>query len=280
LISVLRMRAKMNFFLSALSCGKSFFSLQALVVAALLMAPAPARAEQSGAGFSFIGSLFGASVKQSKGERVRARRRRRGLAPLFASFGSARKARKVAPAIISQRKNIRLQSAPMRRMRKKRRGGGVAQGLAGAGGFRTMCVRLCDGYYFPINYSSDQGDFRSDSERCQMACPSSEVKLFYYRNAGEKLEEMRSVDGEKYKQLKNAFLYRSRFVANCRCRPEPWTREARSRHDEFALEEKERSEARKLFSPNSSLSEEAAIAEIAGLRVILRNSPRRRMDLN
>ena len=42
---------------------------------------------------------------------------------------------------------------------------------APSGTFRTVCVRSCDGYYFPISYSTVQSRFADDQRTCQRECP-------------------------------------------------------------------------------------------------------------
>jgi len=59
-------------------------------------------------------------------------------------------------------------------------GGGsvVSTPLGPMGGtFRTVCVRTCDGFYFPISYSTSPDRFRDDEQSCQRMCPASEVSL-------------------------------------------------------------------------------------------------------
>jgi hypothetical protein len=41
----------------------------------------------------------------------------------------------------------------------------------GAGGYRTLCVRTCDGYYFPISNSTSSTRFGDDEQTCQKLCP-------------------------------------------------------------------------------------------------------------
>ena len=36
--------------------------------------------------------------------------------------------------------------------------------------YRTLCVRLCDGYYFPVSFSTLPNHFQRDSELCQSQC--------------------------------------------------------------------------------------------------------------
>jgi hypothetical protein len=49
--------------------------------------------------------------------------------------------------------------------------------------YRTLCVRLCDGYYFPISHATGQDGFMRDAERCAASC-GSDARLFFHRNPG------------------------------------------------------------------------------------------------
>lgn len=102
-----------------------------------------------------------------------------------------------------------------------------------SGRYRTMCVRLCDGYYFPVSFSVRPGQFHNDEQICRSRC-AAPVELFVYRNPGSSIDHMRSLTGQKYRHLANAYLYRKKFVASCRCNPEPWTVAERSRHHFYA----------------------------------------------
>lgn len=77
------------------------------------------------------------------------------------------------------------------------------------GRFRTMCVRTCDGYYFPISSSSKESEFTRDQNACQSMCPGTHVELHYHRLQGQEAEEMVSAaTGLPYRQLPNALRYR------------------------------------------------------------------------
>jgi len=82
--------------------------------------------------------------------------------------------------------------------------------------YRTMCVRTCDGYYFPVSFSTLPSQFDEDKVECADRCaaPSS---LFVYRNPGEDVESMVSLNGTPYAELKNAWLYRKQFINGCSC---------------------------------------------------------------
>lgn len=78
-----------------------------------------------------------------------------------------------------------------------------------SGNFRTMCVRSCDGYYFPISWSVSQAAFERDRNICASMCPGVDVQLYYHRVPNEESDAMVSVaTGAPYTQMPNAFLYR------------------------------------------------------------------------
>src|SRR5262245_22590239 len=54
--------------------------------------------------------------------------------------------------------------------------GGAPPGISGDT-YRTVCVRTCDGYYFPISYSTTPASFPNDEQVCQRMCPAAEVAL-------------------------------------------------------------------------------------------------------
>ena len=89
---------------------------------------------------------------------------------------------------------------------------------APSGTYRTVCVRSCDGYYFPISYSTVPSRFADDERSCQRLCPAAEVALYSYRNPGETMEQAMSVSGQAYTALPNAFRYRKELSASCSCR--------------------------------------------------------------
>jgi hypothetical protein len=89
---------------------------------------------------------------------------------------------------------------------------------APSGTYRTVCVRTCDGYYFPISYSTVPNRFADDQRACQRGCPASEALLYTYRNPGEDINQAVSIGGQPYTELPNAFHYRKEFTAACSCR--------------------------------------------------------------
>ncbi|MGH1418099.1 MAG: DUF2865 domain-containing protein [Hyphomicrobiaceae bacterium] len=84
--------------------------------------------------------------------------------------------------------------------------------------YRTLCVRLCDGYYFPVSFSTLPGHFQRDEDLCQSKC-AAPAKLFYYQNPGGAIDQMLDAQtNEPYTQLKEAFLYRKEYVSGCSCK--------------------------------------------------------------
>jgi hypothetical protein len=84
--------------------------------------------------------------------------------------------------------------------------------------FRTICVRSCDGYYFPISYATTSERFRDDEQACQRMCPAAEVSLYTYHNPGEEVSQAVSLSGQPYTSLPNAFNYRKALTPACGCR--------------------------------------------------------------
>lgn len=99
--------------------------------------------------------------------------------------------------------------------------------------YRTMCVRLCDGYYWPVSFATARESFERDQRTCTRSCGSS-VALYYYPNPGGALEDMVNLQGQPYKSLGTAFVYRTTYDANCKCRPHPWEARAIERHKSYA----------------------------------------------
>jgi len=99
-------------------------------------------------------------------------------------------------------------------------GNGIQSTPAGpmGGTFRTLCVRTCDGYYYPISYSTSPERFATDEQTCQRTCPAAEVQLYTYHNPGEDVSQAVSLSGRPYTDLPTAFAYRKAMSQACSCR--------------------------------------------------------------
>jgi hypothetical protein len=109
---------------------------------------------------------------------------------------------------------------------------------APTGTYQTVCVRTCDGYYFPISYSTVPDRFAEDQQSCQRLCPASEVTLYTYRNPGEDINAAVSVNGAPYTALPNAFRYRKEITPACSCRlpGQSWAAALKNADDSSTLE--------------------------------------------
>jgi hypothetical protein len=98
------------------------------------------------------------------------------------------------------------------------------------GTFRTVCVRTCDGFYFPISYSTSPDRFHEDEQACQRMCPATEVSLYTYHNPGEEMAQAVSLNGRLYSELPTAFQYRKALSPACSCRRpgESWAQTLKS----------------------------------------------------
>ncbi|MCO5133501.1 MAG: DUF2865 domain-containing protein [Phyllobacteriaceae bacterium] len=87
------------------------------------------------------------------------------------------------------------------------------------GTFRTLCVRTCDGYYFPISFSTTSDHFSADEAQCEKMCPGTETALYFHPMPNGDAEQSISFrNGEPYQSLANAFAYRKNVDTACSCR--------------------------------------------------------------
>ncbi|CAN7560686.1 DUF2865 domain-containing protein [Mesorhizobium amorphae] len=78
-----------------------------------------------------------------------------------------------------------------------------------SGEYRTMCVRTCDGYFFPMSNAASLGDFERDQKNCESSCPGTEMQVFYTRGMDDDSANMTSsVTGRPYSEMPTAYLYK------------------------------------------------------------------------
>jgi uncharacterized protein DUF2865 len=108
-----------------------------------------------------------------------------------------------------------------------------------SGTYRTVCVRTCDGAYFPISFATVPGRFADDERACKAQCPATEATLFMYRNPGEDMNQAVSLNGQNYTALPNAFHYRTEFNPTCSCKApgQTWADALKSIDDKAAAEQ-------------------------------------------
>lgn len=146
-------------------------------------------------------------------------------------FGSATP-RPPAPVVRPQPQRGLLPAPVYSPYRPEREDTGPRQG----GMVRTFCVRLCDGYYFPISFSTPRHKAGQDASECASRC-TGETRLFVASSPNGEINAAHDLTGRAYTALPNAFLYRKRYISSCTCRPAPWSEAERNRHNRYAIAE-------------------------------------------
>ena len=84
--------------------------------------------------------------------------------------------------------------------------------------YRTVCVRTCDGFFFPVSFSTLPNHFARDAEQCQSRC-AAPVELYYHQNPGADIRQAVSAKSQTpYTNLKTAFKYTKEYVQGCSCK--------------------------------------------------------------
>jgi hypothetical protein len=108
-----------------------------------------------------------------------------------------------------------------------------------SGTYRTVCVRSCDGAFFPISFATVPARFPDDERTCKALCPAAEATLYSYRNPGEDMTSAVSINGQPYTSSPNAFRYRQEFNPSCSCKAagQTWADALKSIDDKAAAEQ-------------------------------------------
>ncbi|MDF2120359.1 DUF2865 domain-containing protein [Roseiarcaceae bacterium H3SJ34-1] len=86
------------------------------------------------------------------------------------------------------------------------------------GGSTAICVRTCDGGFFPVSYSIGGRDLDSFADLCKALCPNADTAVYRYTNGGD-INDAVSSSGASYTELKNAGKFRKTFDPTCTCKP-------------------------------------------------------------
>ncbi len=86
-------------------------------------------------------------------------------------------------------------------------------------GTRTVCMRRCDGYIFPLGRLHARADLPVHAAACAAACPNAPTELFTLAPGRGELEQSVALDGRPYLRASTANLYRRTRVENCSCQP-------------------------------------------------------------
>lgn len=87
----------------------------------------------------------------------------------------------------------------------------------GRGGAQVVCVRTCDGAYFPMNNLPDGRE--GANELCQALCPGTEAVAYSMPHGDDGLKQAASIKGSRaYVSLANAFKFQKSFTPDCSCK--------------------------------------------------------------
>jgi hypothetical protein len=86
------------------------------------------------------------------------------------------------------------------------------------GGSQAVCVRTCDGGFFPLSFSAKSASDEELADLCKALCPNAEVKL-YTRNPNRDISTALGIDGTAYSDLPNALKYAKAVEPGCGCKP-------------------------------------------------------------
>lgn len=85
------------------------------------------------------------------------------------------------------------------------------------GGGRLICVKTCDGSFFPL--TTPPGGGQSANEMCQALCPGTETTAYAYPGGDNGLNRAASLSSNQpYTSLANAFKFRKSFDESCACK--------------------------------------------------------------
>ena len=133
-------------------------------------------------------------------------------------------------------------------------------GVQAHSGSYAVCVRTCDGSFFPVSYSG--AGSRSDSleDVCRALCPNADMALYSFPFGGT-VDEAASPTGEPYANLPNAGKFEKAYDPSCSCRRkgESWAEaladaEARYGHEKrdiLVTPEKSAEMARPIIDPKA-----------------------------
>ena len=85
------------------------------------------------------------------------------------------------------------------------------------GRYRSVCVRLCDGFFYPISFATYSSRLAQEQDQCQSSC-AAPAELYVYRNPGQEIEQAISLNGSAYMDLPVALKYRKNYVTGCSCK--------------------------------------------------------------
>lgn len=217
--------------------------LGAMLRERLAARPEPARAGRGLAGLALVGLLLGFCGMTAGTTLVQASERSgllgffedlfrpaaptvavpRRAAKRYASLPDARRLSASRPHRTMSRPAVDLSES----LRRTRRAPFRTEAMRGAAppvwpgrGPRTVCVRTCDGYLFPLGTLRSRKDLPVHQAACAAACPNAPIALFTLPRGRTELDQAVSLKGRPYLAAAWANVFRQRSVQNCSCQPQ------------------------------------------------------------
>jgi hypothetical protein len=133
-------------------------------------------------------------------------------------------------------------------------------GVQAHSGSYAVCVRTCDGSFFPVSYSGAGSRADSLEDVCRALCPNADMALYSFPFGGT-VDEAASPTGEPYANLPNAGKFEKAFDPSCSCRRKGQTwaealadaeaRYGHQKHDILVTPEKSAEMARPIIDPKA-----------------------------
>jgi Protein of unknown function (DUF2865) len=130
-------------------------------------------------------------------------------------------------------------------------------------GSYAVCVRTCDGSFFPVSYSGAGSRADSLEDVCRALCPNADMALYSFPFGGT-VDEAASPTSEPYANLPNAGKFEKAYDPTCSCRRKGQTwaealadaeaRYGHEKHDILVTPEKSAEMARPIIDPKAKLT--------------------------
>ncbi len=91
------------------------------------------------------------------------------------------------------------------------------EGKEARAGSKAVCVRSCDGSFFPVSYSAGGSRLDDLQDMCRALCPNADVSLYTYSPSAD-IETAVSITGARYMDSPTALKYRKSLDNTCSCR--------------------------------------------------------------
>ncbi len=138
---------------------------------------------------------------------------------------------------------------------------GEKPAVAAHAGSYAVCVRTCDGSFFPVSYTGAGSRADSLEDVCRALCPNADMALYSFPFGGTIDEAASSSNGEPYANLPNAGKFQQTYDPNCSCRRkgQSWAdaladaeaRYGHEKHDILVTPEKSAEMARPIVDPKA-----------------------------